>query len=90
MTLRGGALKMVELRIPNQSPAVGKSLREIVLPQNALVSLVVDSTGTVTVPTADTVIQAEDDVLAVTSPETEEALRRVLTGLPDGVSERAW
>jgi len=90
MTLRGGGLEMVEVKIPDQSPAVGKCLRELLLPESALVSLVVDSSGTAKVPTGDTVIHAEDEVLAVTSPEMEEALRRVLTGQPDGASERGW
>src|SRR5712692_3412607 len=90
LTLRGGGLEMVEVKIPIQSPAVGKQLRELLLPQSALVSLVVDAGGTATVPTGDTVLHAEDEVLAVTRPEMEGALRRVLTGLPDGVSERTW
>jgi trk system potassium uptake protein TrkA len=90
MTLRGGALEMVQVKIPNGSPVVGKSLRELELPRTALVSLVVDSTGIAKVPTDETVIHAEDEVLAVASPDVEEDLRRVLTGMPDGVSGRSW
>jgi trk system potassium uptake protein TrkA len=84
MTLRGGGLEMVEVKIPGRSPAVGKALRELVLPQSALVSLVVDASGTAKVPSPDTVIQAEDEVLAVTRPEMEGELRLVLTGATDG------
>jgi trk system potassium uptake protein TrkA len=90
LTLRGGGLEMVEVKIPDESPAVGKPLRDLQLPQSALVSLVVDAGGTAKVPTGDTIIHAEDEVLAVTRPEMEGALRRVLTGLPEGVSERTW
>lgn len=84
MTLRGGGLEMVEVKISGRSPAVGKTLRELLLPQSAMVSLVVDSSGTAKVPTADTVIHAEDELLAVTSPEMEGALRLALTGAQDG------
>jgi trk system potassium uptake protein TrkA len=87
LTLRGGGLEMVEVKIPDRSPAVGKTLRELLLPQSALVSLVVDASGTAKVPTADTVIQAEDEVLAVTRPDMESALRIVLTGQTDGYGE---
>ena len=58
------------------------------LPQSAMVSLVVDSEGTAKVPNADTIIHAEDEVLAVTKPEMEGALRQVLTGERDGYVER--
>jgi trk system potassium uptake protein len=87
VTLRGGGLEMVEVKIPSRSPAVGKALREILLPQSALVSLVVDASGTAKVPTPETVIHAEDELLAVTSPEMEGALRRALTGDRDNSSE---
>jgi trk system potassium uptake protein TrkA len=89
MTLRGGGLEMVEVKIPDRSPAVGKALRDLLLPQSAIVSLVVDSGGTAKVPTEDTVIQAEDEVLAVTRPEMEGALRLVLTGQQDGPNGRS-
>lgn len=84
LTLRGGGLEMVEVKIPARSPAAGKRLRDLLLPQSALLSLVIDATGTAKVPTADTVLQAEDEILAITRPEMEGALRLVLTGQQDG------
>lgn len=89
MRLRGGGLEMVEVKIPDRSPAVGKTVRELLLPQSTMVSLVVDSSGSAKVPTADTVIHAEDELLAVTSPEMEEALRLALTGIPDDPARTA-
>lgn len=84
LTLRGGSLEMVEVRIPDRSPAVGKALREIVLPESALVSLIVDASGTARVPNGDTVLNPEDEVVAITNPEMEGALRLALTGLQPG------
>jgi trk system potassium uptake protein TrkA len=86
MTLRGGGLEMVELKIPGHSPAVGRSIQELTLPKSAFVSLVVDSAGSASLPTPSTVLQAEDQVLAVTRPESEQELRHALTG--DGESEQ--
>jgi trk system potassium uptake protein len=86
LTLRGGGLEMVEMRIPSRSPAAGKALRDIVLPESAVVSLVVDSSGVARVPTPDTVLNAEDELVAVTSLEMEGALRAALTGIPDATS----
>jgi trk system potassium uptake protein len=86
VTLRGGGFEMVELKIPDHSPAIGRSIQDLTLPQSAFVSLVVDSGGTASLPTPSTVIRAEDQILAVTRPESEQALRHALTG--DGESER--
>ena len=80
LSLRGYGLEIVEVRIPATSPAVGKTLRDILLPPDSLLSLVISSTGGAHVPSGDTVIQAYDWVLAVTKSEQEDALRRVLVG----------
>jgi trk system potassium uptake protein TrkA len=62
------------------SPSVGRRVRDLLLPQRSLIPLLVDSDGFATVPTPDTVLQNGDQVLAVTPPETEDALRAVLLG----------
>jgi trk system potassium uptake protein TrkA len=84
MTLRGGGLEMVDVRIPARSPAVGKTLGELYLPESAIVSLVVSADGAAGVPTADTVLQAEDELVVVTNQEREGDLRAALTGVRDG------
>lgn len=89
LTLRGGGLEMVDVRIPERSPAVGKALRDLSLPESAIVSLVVDSSGVARLPTADMVLHAEDELVAVTSPEMEGALREALTGLSDTAARPA-
>ncbi|MGI8551471.1 MAG: potassium channel family protein [Dehalococcoidia bacterium] len=85
LTLRGGGLEMVEVKIPDHCPTVGKSLREIELPESSMVSLVVDMAGEAHVPTDDTILQAEDEVVAITPPAMEDALRAALTGLHSSV-----
>jgi trk system potassium uptake protein TrkA len=80
MTLRGGGLEIVEVKIPRQSSVLGKRIKELLLPQQSLIILTVDEEGTPRIPSDDTVLRAGDEVVAVSRRETEDALRAVLTG----------
>jgi trk system potassium uptake protein TrkA len=80
MTLRGGGLEIVEVKIPRQSSVVGKRMKDLLLPQESLVILTIDEEGTPRIPSNDTVVRAGDEVVAVTRREAEDALRAVLTG----------
>jgi trk system potassium uptake protein TrkA len=82
MTLKGGGLEIVEVKIPPDSQVVGKPIRAILLPQQSLIVLIIGPDGQTRLPGADTVIQAGDEVVAVTMLESEEALRSALVGTP--------
>lgn len=76
--LRGTAgLEMVEVKIPPGAAVIGKPASAVTLPQGAMIALVVDSAGTARLP-ADAVIQAEDEIIAITRIEAEEQLRHAL------------
>ena len=79
LQLRGGGLEIVELKIPKSAAIVGRRIRDLLLPQQSLIALIVDSDGVPRVPGNDTVIRAEDQIVAVTRRESEDALRAVLT-----------
>lgn len=79
VTLKGGGLEIVEVKIPQNAAVVGKRVGEVLLPQQSLIALVVDSDGEPRVPRTDTVLHAADEVVAVTRTENEDALRAVLT-----------
>lgn len=79
LKLRGGGLEMVEVKVPTNSAIVGKKVVDILLPQQALIVLTVDKEGVPRIPTGDTVIHADDEVVAVTRLEHEDALRAILT-----------
>jgi trk system potassium uptake protein TrkA len=74
-------LEIVEVKIPPQSPTVGKQIKELPLPQGSALFLIIRSQQKPFVPTGDAILQAEDQIIAVTSPEAEEALRTAVTGL---------
>lgn len=78
LTLRGGALEIVEVRIPSNSSVVGKRMKEIVFPPDSVICLMIGGQGA-QVPTGDTILEAEAQVIAVTRPEAEGALRAALT-----------
>lgn len=82
LTLKGGGLEMVEVKIPASAAVVGKRIKEILLPHQSLISLIVDSAGQPRVPTSDTILHEDDEVVAVTMKESEEALRTALTEPP--------
>jgi trk system potassium uptake protein TrkA len=78
MTLRDKGLALVDVKIPPESKAVGKPINELELPSGSVVCLIIQKASRPIVPAPDTVIQAEDQVIAVTPPESEDALRTAL------------
>jgi trk system potassium uptake protein TrkA len=87
MTLKGGGLEIVEVKVPPGAQVVGKSIREILLPHQSLITLIIGADGTPRLPTSDTVIQAGDQVVAVTMLESEGMLRSALTGVAGSAPE---
>ena len=79
LTLKGGGLEIVEVKVPENSAVVGKRISDILLPQQSLIALIVDEDGVPRVPKSDTVVRAGDELMAVTRTENEDALRSVLT-----------
>ncbi len=79
LRIKGGGLEIVEVKIPPRASVIGKSIRDLLLPQQSLISLIIDENGTPRVPTNDTIIHSGDEVVAVSLKESEEALRSALT-----------
>ncbi|WP_052887716.1 potassium channel family protein [Thermogemmatispora carboxidivorans] len=80
MKLRRAGLDFVELRIPAESPTIGKTLREINLPRNSNLALIVRNNQPI-IPNADTVIEEDDEIFALVSPEGEDAIRKAFGAL---------
>jgi trk system potassium uptake protein TrkA len=73
--IKGSDLELVEMRIPDDSRVVNQPVRNIMLPYQSMVVLVVGEDGLPKVPSAETVIHAGDEVVAVTLHESEQQLR---------------
>ena len=73
LDLRDEELEIIEVEIGADSPAAGRRVAEMVLPEGALIiSLLRGGKGFV--PKPDTVIEAGDEVLLVLNPGLEEAI----------------
>jgi len=72
--------EIVEVKIPPDSATVGKTVRELSLPRGSKLALFIRKGGKNRVPTVNTIIRAEDRIIAITTPESEEALRAALRG----------
>ena len=80
LTIRDKGLEIVEVKIPPESTAVGKRVRELSLPKGSRLALVIPEKQKPRVPTTDTILRAGDRVIAVNTPELEETLRATLRG----------
>ena len=77
-TLQTRGLEIVEVRIPAGASVVGKQVKQMLLPQGSLLCLIIDADGTPRVPAPDTVLHADNVIVAVTNIDREEALRGAL------------
>jgi Trk K+ transport system NAD-binding subunit len=74
-------LVIVDVKISAESTTVGKAVKELVLPKESRLVLVIPGQGSSHVPTANTVLLAGDQLIAITSPDSKEALRSALGGV---------
>ena len=79
-TLTDKELEIVEVKILPNSTTIGKMVKDVSLPKGSTLSLLLRKQHKPIIPKANTTLQAEDHIIAVISPESEEALRTALTG----------
>lgn len=80
LTLRNVGVSFVELEVPPNSPALGRPLRELGIPDDCILPLVIRGGREGIIPYGDTMLQPGDQVIAVTSEASEETIRRILYG----------
>jgi trk system potassium uptake protein len=68
MKLRRGNYSIVEEKIASRAPAIGIQIKDLGLPERCVVAAIIRK-GEVIVPRGITVLEAEDEVLAVTDPD---------------------
>lgn len=78
--LRGSGREIVDVKIPPTSATVGKKIRDISLPQNSLIILLIRQEERIQLPTATTAIEAGDRLVVVGDRASEEGLHQALTG----------
>ncbi|MGE3075391.1 MAG: TrkA family potassium uptake protein [Dehalococcoidia bacterium] len=78
-------LELVEFKLPDTSPVVGRSVREILLPAESLISLIVDPGGVPRMPSGETRLSAGDALVVVCRKESLEILKEQLIGSTHGL-----
>jgi trk system potassium uptake protein TrkA len=79
LQFEGGRARLVEATLADDSPVIDQSIAEVDVPRNATIVAIVRAEHVV-MPRGDTVFEAGDEVLAMVTPESEEEVRRILTG----------
>jgi trk system potassium uptake protein TrkA len=79
LQLEKGRARLVEVTLADDSPVIGPSIRELNVPRDATFVAVLREEHVV-VPRGDTVFQAGDEVIALVTPDSEDEIRRMLTG----------
>ncbi|MGH9070269.1 MAG: potassium channel family protein [Acidimicrobiales bacterium] len=83
LTLEGGGARLVEVTLAEGSPVAGLTIRTLGLPRDATIVAVVRNNHVV-VPRGDTALTTGDEVLALVTPDSEDKVRNVLLGSPQG------
>jgi len=79
LQLEGGRVSLVEVTLSPDSPAKDQALKDVGLPRDATFVAVVRRQHVI-VPRGDTVLEAGDEVMVLSTPEVEPEVRRLLTG----------
>lgn len=78
--LKGGDSEIVEVKLPATSAIVGKKIRDVALPPNNYIILLIRSDERIQLPAPTAVLEIGDRIVAVTSRASEEVLYGALTG----------
>lgn len=74
--LKNGNIEIVAINVSDRSPVLGRTIRDLVLPGNALIISVVRNDNAV-LPQADTRFEADDTVIAMVVADEESQLRHI-------------
>lgn len=79
--LSKNAANLVEITLPGDAPVVGKLVRDLVLPGNAVLVAVIRD-GAPRPPEKDGAVEGGDELLFIVSPEHEPSLKQLLSPTP--------
>ena len=77
LKLEGGQVTLVEVTINDSSPMAGRPLYELRVPQDSAVVAILRG-GHVVIPQPETQLVAGDEIMAIATPEVEDAIRSAL------------
>jgi len=78
LTMGEEKIEIVEIKILEGSKPVGKSVKELSLPSDSILALLIRNGQKPQVPTADTVLEVNDRIIALTTTDSEKTLQEEL------------
>jgi trk system potassium uptake protein TrkA len=82
LEFNNGEAQLIEVTLAEDSPARDRTVVDLGVPRDATLVAIVRS-GHVVVPHGDTLLHVGDEVLALTTPDSEDAVKRLLIGPAD-------
>jgi trk system potassium uptake protein TrkA len=79
LSFEGGRARLAEVTLADRSPAADREIAELRLPRDSTVVAVL-RTDHVLVPRGDTILRAGDEVIVLVTSDSEDEVRRILTG----------
>src|SRR5262245_22546890 len=74
-----GTVRLVEVTLADNSPVIDEAIKDLDIPRDATIVAVLRGQHVV-MPRGDTVFEAGDEVLAMVTSESEDDVRKILTG----------
>ncbi|MBI2847841.1 MAG: TrkA family potassium uptake protein [Chloroflexi bacterium] len=81
-------LEIVEVKVPSDYETIGEPVNELSLPSGSMLVLIIRGEARPFVPDTSYVIQPEDQIIAITPPESEEQLQIALRGKHENNSSK--
>lgn len=78
-SFEGGGARLVEVTLADDSPALDTALKDLPIPRDATIVAVVREEHVI-MPRGDTVFEVGDEVMAMVTADSEDDVRRILTG----------
>jgi trk system potassium uptake protein len=85
MQMHKTGLELVEVTLVENSPVIGSQVKDVPLPPESLISLVVNEGGLPQIPEPDTKLAPGDALVIVTRPENVMRLRETFIGASHGM-----
>lgn len=79
LPIKEGKVNITEIVIGKNSPVAGKQLKDILLPENSLIAVIIRNENTI-VPRGNSELHIKDRVIAISVPQNHGIVLRALTG----------
>jgi len=78
--MKGEMEELIELVITKDSPALGKSIGQLQMPDDTTIVLLLRENEKPRIPGADTILREKDRIIALTTTNSEKSIERNLLG----------